>query len=105
MSTRCIVCLYAVVAVFWLVNTVSMNSVTATIELFSSFVLVIRVWEDVESVDYYATGKMKAYVINDYSVFCLRTDDQRVCRVVAVNTDCFRRNTFGYSLMRITFVQ
>src|SRR4030095_2191812 len=102
MSTRRIVCLYAVVAVVRLINTVSVNSVTATIKLFSTLVCVIRVWEDVESIDHYATGKVKADIINDDSLSCLRANNQRVSSVVAVNTDCFRRNTLGSSPTRIT---
>src|SRR6185369_2234278 len=89
-TTRRIICLYAIEGVFWFVDAVSMNSVPARIQLFAGRVAIVRIRENVETIDDDALGEMKANVIDDYALFRLGPNGERVLRIETIDTSRVR---------------
>ena len=61
--TGWVVSLDSVEAIFWFVNTIAVNTVTTGIQFLACFVLVISIWEDIETIYYDAAGQVKTNVV------------------------------------------
>ena len=69
-STRRIICLYAVVLVFGFVDAIAVNSIAATVELLPLLIRVVRIRKNLEPFDNDPARQMKPNVIHDNALFC-----------------------------------
>src|SRR5436190_20079915 len=69
-----IIRLYTIKLLFRLINTIPVNAISTNVDLLACRVFVVGVWDDLETVNYDSTRKVKTNVIEYHSVFCLSSN-------------------------------
>src|SRR6266498_1819395 len=105
MSAWRIIGLYVVVRIFGLVDAVAVDSIAARVDLIPSLIRVVRIRKNIEPLDHDPARQMKAHVVNNHALFCLRAYYQWIRWVITIDANRVGRRSWGNGLTRIAGFQ